>query len=137
MNSYPAVLALGSGFRSGVHCPSAMLAPLALADFVLSAALVAVTARLDGVGTFAGAVYSAVVELVAAIVPIVEFPPPTPFTLHVTFPLSLPLPLTVAVNSCAPPAGTLEIVGEITTAITGGDGDGELKPVGVPAVPQP
>ncbi|MGA9884541.1 MAG: hypothetical protein WBQ34_12555 [Candidatus Acidiferrales bacterium] len=114
-----------------------VIVTLALADFVLSATLVTVTVTLDGVGTFAGAVNNAVVELVAATVPIVAFPPDTPFTLHITSALSLPVPLTAAVNSCAPPAGTLAIVGAIMTAIAGGDGGGELKPAGVPAVPQP
>ncbi|MGH9688990.1 MAG: hypothetical protein ACRD5K_18100 [Candidatus Acidiferrales bacterium] len=114
-----------------------VIVTLALADFVLSATLVAATVTNDGVGTFVGAVNNAVVELVTAIVPIVALPPATPFTLQITSALPLPLPVTAAVNSCAPAAGTLAIVGVIITAIAGGDGGGELKPAGVPAVPQP
>jgi hypothetical protein len=110
-------------------CPSATLADagetelvapqviviVALADLVLSATLVAVTVTVDGVGTVVGAVYSAVEELLDAIVPSVELPPTTPFTLQVTSALSPPLPVTVTENSCAPPVATLALAGAIVS----------------------
>jgi hypothetical protein len=52
----------------------------ALADFVVSAALVAVTVIWAGFGNFAGAVYRPVAE----IVPTVASPPAVPLTFHVT-----------------------------------------------------
>ncbi|HVB88210.1 MAG TPA: hypothetical protein VNK23_16230 [Candidatus Dormibacteraeota bacterium] len=90
-----------------------VIVTLALADFVLSATLVAVTVTAEGVGTVAGAVYSAVEELVDAIVPTVAFPSAMPFTRQVTSALSLPV--TVTENSCAPPAATLAFVGAMIT----------------------
>lgn len=91
---------------------SHVIETLALADFVASATLVAVTVTVEGVGTVAGAVYNAVVALDATIVPEVVFPPGIPLTLQATFAFSL-LPFTVTVNSWAPDAGTLALVGEI------------------------
>jgi hypothetical protein len=68
----------------------------------------------------------------------VVFPPLTPFTLHVTSALRVPFPVTITVNSCAPAAGTLALVGAIDTLISGGvGGGGGFAPGGVPAVPQP
>ena len=133
---------------NGCVCPSATfaaageteaLAPhvmvtIELANFVSSATLVAVTVTVEGVGTAAGAVYSAVVEPVDTIVPNVTFPPAAPFTDHVTSALSLPLPVTVTENSCPPPAATLALGGAMTTSISVG---GCCKLGGVPAVPQP
>jgi hypothetical protein len=82
---------------------------VALPDFVPSAALVAVTVTVAGEGGAFGAVYSAVVALVAAIVPTVGFPPAIPFTLQFSPALGSPLAVTVtvAVNTCSPPVGTL------------------------------
>jgi hypothetical protein len=87
----------------------------ALADFVVSATLVAVTVTLGGVGTFAGAVYVALATPFATIVPTVEFPPATPFTLQVTVVDGAPDPVTVAVKPCAAFVATLALVGEIST----------------------
>jgi len=63
----------------------------ALADFVLSAALVAVTVTLDGDGSLTGARYKPPLT-----VPAVELPPAMPFTLQVT--AWFELFVTVAVN---------------------------------------
>jgi len=60
-------------------------------------------------------------EPLAAIVPSAAFPPAMPFTLQVTLVEALPAPITVAVKSCAPPAGTVAISGETLTAIAVGD----------------
>jgi len=58
----------------------------------------------------------------AAIVPSAAFlPPAMPFTLQVTLVDALPAPVTVAVKSCAPPAGTVAVSGETLTAIEFGD----------------
>lgn len=65
---------------------------VAEALFEGSATLVAVTVRVGGEGMFCGAVYSPVFE----IVPTMEFPPRTPFTLQFT--LELAVPVTVAVK---------------------------------------
>lgn len=92
-----------------------VIVTIALADLLRSATLVAVTVTLEGVGTVVGAVYSAVAELVDAIVPNVAFPPAMPFTPQVTSALSLPLPVTVTENSCAPPAAKLALVGAMVT----------------------
>lgn len=74
-------------------------------------------------------------------VPMAAVPPARPLTLQVTAALSLPFPDTVAVNSCAPPAGTVALVGEIDTPMPedtgGGFGAGGFSPGGVPAYPQP
>ncbi|MGH9717457.1 MAG: hypothetical protein ACRD4R_12130 [Candidatus Acidiferrales bacterium] len=92
-----------------------VMVTVALADLALSATLVAVTVTVDGAGTVAGAVYSAVVALLDAINPTVEFPPAALLTLQVTSALWPPFPVTVAVNSCAPPVVTLALVGAIIT----------------------
>jgi hypothetical protein len=84
---------------------------VAFPDFVPSAALVAVTVTVAGKGGAAGAVYNAVVPLVVVTVPTVEFPPGTPFTLQVNPAAGSPLAVIVAVNTCAPPAGTLAVSG--------------------------
>ena len=47
--------------------------------------------------------------------PSVEFPPATPFTLHVSAVERDPAPVTVAVNACPAPVETLADVGEIVT----------------------
>ena len=56
-----------------------------------------------------------------AIVPSVELPPTIPPTLHVTLVEAVPAPATVAVKTCAPPAGTLPVAGEIFTAMLAGE----------------
>ena len=55
------------------------------------------------------------------IVPSAAFPPAMPFTLQITFVEALPAPVTVAVKSCAPPAGTFAVSGETLTTIAVGD----------------
>jgi hypothetical protein len=65
---------------------------LAVADLLVSAALVAEIETLPPDGTLEGAWYPPELE----IVPRVEFPPDTPFTAHVT--VELVVPLTDAVN---------------------------------------
>jgi hypothetical protein len=91
---------------------------VALPDFELSAALVAVTVTAGGEGGVGGAVYSAVVALVVAIVPMAELPPAIPFTLHVKLPAGLPLALSLAVNSCALPVGTFTVLGATMTTMS-------------------
>jgi hypothetical protein len=59
-----------------------------------SAWLTAVTITLGGDGSTVGAVYVAVSAPVDAIVPIVEFPPATPFASHDTFVFDVPLTVT-------------------------------------------
>lgn len=113
-------------------CPSATLAvcgaielvleqvivTLAFPDFVASAMLVAVTVTVGGDGSAAGAVKTAVVTLFATIVPSVALPPAIPFTLHVTPFAGLPVPVTVAVNTCAPPVAMLAGLGATVTAMS-------------------
>ena len=89
---------------------------VALPDFELSAALVAVTVTVAGEGGVGGAVYCAVAEPVATIVPTVEFPPAIPFTLQLTAVDGLPVPETLAVNTCTPLVGTLAVAGETVMA---------------------
>lgn len=67
------------------------------------------TVTVDGDGTEAGAVYSAVVRPVDETVPTEEFPPVTPFTAHTT--LSLLVPRILDVNAWAPPVGMDEVEG--------------------------
>ena len=67
---------------------------VALSDRVGSSTLVAVTVTVFGVGKVRGAVYVPF----AAMVPIVELPPATPFTVQVT--LGSKAPVTVAVKTC-------------------------------------
>jgi hypothetical protein len=90
----------------------------ALADFVVSAALIAVTENVAGEGTLPGALYSPLVLMV----PNVEFPPVTPFTFHVTD-LFVVL-VTVAVNCLDFPTRTLALVGEMLMLTGGGGGGG-------------
>jgi hypothetical protein len=60
-----------------------LIITLALADFVPSATLVAVTVTFAGFGAEDGAVYVALSVPLATIVPTVVFPPAIPFTLQV------------------------------------------------------
>lgn len=89
-----------------------MIVTLALADLEVSSMLAAVTVTVAGDGGADGAVYVAVAVPVPvfAIVPIIELPPAIPFTLQVT-PVLI-VPETLAVNTCAPPDGTLAVAGE-------------------------
>ena len=80
------------------------------AVFEVSATLVAVTLTELGLSAFTGAVYSPRVDTV----PTEVLPPLTPFTVHVTFVLLLPV--TVAVNCCVCPRRTVAVVGLIVTA---------------------
>jgi hypothetical protein len=82
---------------------------VAEADFVVSATLVAVTLTELGLRPLAGAVYNPSVDTV----PTEVLPPFTPFTVHVTFVLLLPV--TVAVNCCACPRRTVADVGLTVT----------------------
>ncbi len=90
----------------------------ALADLVLSALLVAVTVTFEVDGTFVGALYSPLVLMV----PIVEFPPVTPFTFQVTE--VFVVLVTVAVNCFVVFTRTLALVGEMLMATGGGGGGG-------------
>ena len=91
---------------------------MALADFVVSAALTAVTENVAGEGTPFGALYSPLVLMV----PNVEFPPVTPFTFHVTD-LFVAL-VTVAVNCLVFLTRMLAMVGEMLMPTGGGGGGG-------------
>jgi hypothetical protein len=89
---------------------------------VESAALVAVILTDPGLGTSAGAVYRPPTE----IVPTVTLPLDTPFTLHVT--AVLEVPVTVGVNCCVPPTATVAVTGEMETVIVEAGGGAELPP---------
>jgi hypothetical protein len=91
------------------------ISTFAEADFVLSAALVAVTLTVGGVGGAGGAVYVAVSAPVLATVPSIASPPATPFTLHRTLRSGCPDPPTLAVNPCAIPVVTVAAVGATFT----------------------
>src|SRR5207245_600149 len=80
------------------------------ADFVVSAALVAFTVTVAGLGTVAGAAYSPEVEMV----PVVELPPVNPLTLQVT--ALLLLPVTTALNCWDAPVRSEALVGLTLTA---------------------
>jgi hypothetical protein len=86
-------------------------ATVADADFVESACDTAVTVTVLGFGTFAGAVYSPLEE----IVPTVEFPPAWLFTSHMT--AVFDVPVTVTVNCCVSLGWRVALVGKIWTAI--------------------
>ena len=76
--------------------------------------------------------YRAVDAPVDAILPMLALPPGVLSTPQVTS-LDAPLaPVTVAVNTCAPPVGTVGVAGETSTTMFGGGGCEELDPT-VPA----
>jgi hypothetical protein len=102
-------------------------------DLVASAALVAVTVIVLGVGKLAGAVY----KPVASIVPVAAFPPAAAFTDHVT--LVFAFPVTAAVNACVAPARTIAVAGATvtTTPIFSGGVVGEDPPLLLPTPAQP
>lgn len=56
----------------------------------------------------------------------VELPPEISFTLQVTLVEEPSVPVTLAVNTCAPLVGTLAVVGETVTTILDGGGEAEL-----------
>jgi hypothetical protein len=91
---------------------AAVTVTAAEADLVVSAWEMAVTVTVAGLGTVAGAVYKAAVE----IVPTVALPPVTPLTCHVT--ALLLVFFSVAENCCVAPAVTVAVVGETETLIT-------------------
>src|SRR6266404_1358161 len=94
---------------------AAEMLTLALADFVLSAWLVAATVTVVGLGTTLGAVYKPVAE----IVPRVLLPPATPFTDQFT--AVLEDPLTVAVKLWVPLVKTVADEGATLTETAGSD----------------
>jgi hypothetical protein len=95
-----------------------MIVALALPDLVPSATLVAVTLTVAGEGGAGGAVYIAVAAPFATTVPSIAFPPEIPFTLQVTPVAGLPDPLTLAVNTCAPPTSTFTGLGLTLTTMS-------------------
>jgi hypothetical protein len=88
-----------------------------LADFVVSAALVAVTVIDAGLGTVAGALNKPEEDMV----PTVLFPPAVPPTLHVT--AVFELPATVAENCLVAPTARFAVPG-VTVTVTVGVGAG-------------
>src|SRR5277367_1341747 len=142
VSGWPALLMVA---RKGCLAPSSTLAfggasaiamslvivSSAVADFVVSASLVAVTCTIADAGRSAGAVYVPP----DVIVPVAEAPPGTPFTLHVT--LLFVVFVTVAVSVCELPSSTAALVGVTDTLTSGGGGvgGGVLRPVLPP--PQP
>lgn len=98
--------------------PEHAIVTLALADFVVSATLMAVTVTVGGVGVAPGAVYKAAVEPFATMVPTVVFPPVTPFTAQVIAVDGLPDPVvSVAVKSCAAETEIVAAVGAMLIEI--------------------
>ena len=102
-------------------------------DLVVSAALVAVTVIVLGVGKFDGAVY----KPVASIVPVAVFPPAAAFTDHVT--LVFAFPVTAAVNACVAPARTIAVAGATVTTTPAFSGGvvGDDPPLLLPNPAQP
>lgn len=95
---------------------SLSIVTVTLADFVGSAWLVAVTCTVTGFGKSAGAVYNPP----GLMVPTVEFPPETPFTLQFTA-VSFVF-FTLAVNVTMFPSTTDPLGGTTDTVIAGGGG---------------
>jgi hypothetical protein len=110
---------------------SLVMESCAVADFVASAWLLAVTWTSDGEGRSPGAVYTPA----AVIVPLDVLPPATPFTLQVT--LVSVVFVTLAVNVCELPSSIEPLVGVTVTLIdVGGGGGGGATDSGLPP-PQP
>jgi hypothetical protein len=101
---------------------SLVTATFAVADFVVSAWLVAVTWTVAGEGRSAGAVYTPAV----VIVPSVAFPPATALTLQLTV-VSVVF-VTVAANVAWFPSTTDPLGGVTPTSIAGGGGGSEALP---------
>jgi hypothetical protein len=93
----------------------AVMVTVAEADLVASACETAVTVTVAGLGTLAGALKTPAVE----IVPVVAFPPVTPFTCQVT--AVLVVFCTVAAKVCDAPVVTLAVPGEIEILTGGGE----------------
>ena len=91
-----------------------MMVTIDEADLVESACETAVTVTGFGLGRAAGALYKPFEE----IVPTVEFPPVMLFTSQVT--AVFDVPVTVAVNCCAPFAATVAGEGETLTLTMAG-----------------
>lgn len=91
----------------------------AVADFVESAWLVAVTWTIDSEGKSPGAAYTPA----DVIVPLEALPPTTPFTLQVT-PVSVVF-VTVAVNVSELPSRTEPLAGVTVTPMGSGGGGGD------------
>lgn len=92
------------------------------ADWVGSAALVAVTLMVFGDGGLAGAVYSPV----EVIVPTVLFPPATPLTFQVTF--LLDGPVMVAVKVIVWPSSNVALAGDMDILTAGAGVKAALPP---------
>lgn len=60
-------------------------------------------------------------EGLAAIAPTVEFPPAIPLTLQDTLFAEPPVPLRIAVKTCAPPTGMFVVAGEMEMVMEEGD----------------
>ncbi len=103
----------GTGF-----CSVTALLPV----FVASAALVAVTVTVFGVGRLAGAVYNPV----ALIVPVAALPPTAAFTDHVT--VAFEFPVTAAANDCVAPARSVAVAGVTLTLVPSGGVVGDEPP---------
>ena len=95
---------------------SLVIVTVALADFDVSALLVAVTCTAAGVGRSAGAVYAPA----EVMVPTPAFPPAKPFTLQMTL-VSAEF-ITVAWNVAGLPSSTDPLVGMMVTMMDGGGG---------------
>lgn len=109
---------------------SLVIVSCAVADFVKSAWLVAVTWTIAGDGRSAGAVYTPP----EVIVPIEALPLGTPFTLQIT--LVFVVLVTVAVSVCELPSRTERLVGVTDTVMArGGGSGGAVGPA--PPPPQP
>ena len=107
-------------------CNVTVAVALALGSAALTAVIV--TVLVDG--RIVGAVYSPLAE----IVPIVEFPPATPFPVHVTLPFELPV--TVAWNCCVCPRNSVALAGcTVTLTLGGGGGGGAVPPPLCPVLP--
>ena len=110
---------------------SLVIVSCAVADFVVSAWLAAVTLTVTGEGRSAGAVYRPAV----VIVPVEPLPLGMPFTLQLT--LVLVVFVTVAANACEFPSRTKLPVGVTETLMAGiGGGDGGATDTELPP-PQP
>ena len=110
---------------------SLVIVSCAVADFVESAWLVAVTFTVVDEGRSAGAVYTPFV----AIVPVDGFPPGMPFTLQLTFVSEVFV--TVAENDCELPNKTDPLIGATVTLMAGGGGGGGDVAGPVSPLPQP
>lgn len=115
-----------------IEIPTSLVTVIcAVADFELSATLVAVTCTADGDGRSAGAEYTPSAE----IVPSALVPPATPFTAQVTR-VSVVL-LTVALNACVAPSRIVPLAGVTLTTTEAGAGGGGAGGAAAEPPPQP